>query len=147
MFDDIRPADGQRLDGRPQSRRSTDERPVFDREVPLQQQPATRVLSPAIHAWLDGELPEAAVRTAETQRDLEFWSRLNREAQSRRHMRTPTHIQQSIMAAIPASAPQLITPWYRREFVLTPAVAVGVGAALVALSVAITALAMVLVQR
>lgn len=137
MLDDIHPQDGLSFDDRRRVRRTDEERPLSDREVPLGQQ-VGRVLSPAVHAWLDGELPEAVVRKGETARDVEFWKRLNEEAESRRHMRTPAHVQAQIMDAIPQSVPQLITPWYRREFVLTPAALVTTAAALVVLSAAAT---------
>jgi hypothetical protein len=146
MFDDIRSDDGQ-LDGRKRERRSEVERPLADREVPLPQPDTARVLSPAIHAWLDGELPEAAVRRGETQRDVEFWKRVTAATESRRHLRTPTYVQQRIMDALPHNPPQLITPWWRREFVLTPAAAVGIGGALIALTAAITALLIVITHR
>jgi hypothetical protein len=148
MFDDMRSDDGLNLDGRKRERRGDKERPLADREVPLGTSgPAARVLSPAIHAWLDGELPEAAVRKGDLQRDVEFWKQLTAAAEQRRHLRTPAHLEQRIMAALPHSAPQLITPWWRREFVVTPSVALGVAAALIALSAAVTALVVVLASR
>lgn len=137
MRDDIHSEDGLNFDGRRRVRRTDEERPLTDREVPLGQQ-VGRVLSPAVHAWLDGELPEAVVRKGETARDVEFWKRLNEEAESRRHMTTPAHVQARIMEAIPQSVPQLITPFWRRELVLTPAVLVTAGVALVVLSAAAT---------
>lgn len=147
MFDDIRSDDGQQLDGRKRERRPEIERPLADREVPLSPPDTGRVLSPAVHAWLDGELPEAAVRRGETQRDVEFWKRLAAATESRRHLRTPAHVQQRIMEALPHNPPQVITPWWRREFVLTPAAAVGISGALIALTAAVTALCMVLAHR
>lgn len=147
MFDDLRSDDGQHLDGRIRERRAEIERPLADREVPLAQSDTGRILSPAVHAWLDGELPEAAVRRGETQRDVEFWKRIADATESRRHLRTPTYVQQRIMDALPHNPPQLITPWWRREFVLTPAAAVGLGGALIALTAALTALLMVLARR
>jgi hypothetical protein len=146
MFDDI-PSDAGRLNGRKQERPAEIERPLTDREVPLSQPDTTRVLSPAIHAWLDGELPEAAVRRGEMQRDVEFWKLMAQVTESRRHVSTPAHVQQRIMDALPHNPPQLITPWYRREFVLTPATALGAAGALIALTAAVTALIAVLVQR
>lgn len=137
MFDDIHPEDGLSFDGRRRVRRTDEERPLTDREVPLGQQ-VGRVLSPAVHAWLDGELPEAAVRKGDTARDVEFWKRLNEEAESRRHMRTPAHVQAQIMSAIPQSVPQVITPWWRREFVITPAALVTTAATIIVLSAAAT---------
>jgi hypothetical protein len=145
MFDDIRPDDG--LDGRhKREKRSELERPLADREVPLVQPDSGRVLSPAIHAWLDGELPEAAVRRG-SERDVEFWKRMAQVTDTRRHLTTPAHVQQRIMDALPHTVPQLITPWYRREFVITPAAALGAASALIALTAALTALVLVLAHR
>jgi hypothetical protein len=147
MFDDIRPEDDRPIDGRRRERPSEIERPLADREVPLSQPEMGRVLSPAVHAWLDGELPEAAVRRGETQRDVEFWKRIAVATESQRHLRTPVHVQQRIMDALPHNPPQLITPWWRREFVMTPAAAVGAAAGLIALTAALTALLIVLAHR
>jgi hypothetical protein len=147
MLDDIRSNDGQKLDGRKQERRLPAERPLHDREVPLPQPETARVLSPAIHAWLDGELPEAAVKRGDMERDVEFWKRMAQVVETRRHVTTPVHMQQRIMDALPHNVPALITPWYRREFVITPAAVLGAAGALVALTAAITALTMVLAHR
>jgi hypothetical protein len=148
MFDDIRSDDGLNLDGRKRERRGENHRPLADREVPLAPtDPGTRVLSPAVHAWLDGELPEAAVRKGETQRDVEFWKQLLEAAEERRHLRTPAHLEQRIMAALPHTVPQVITPWWRREFVVSPSAALGVAGALIALAAALTALVMVLARN
>ena len=58
-----------------------------------------------------------------------------------RRMRTPQHVEAQIMAALPTHAPAAtITPWFRREFVVTPTTALLVGAALVAAASIITAL-------
>ena len=80
----------------------------------------SRVLAPAVHAWLDGELPEASVRKGDTARDVEFWKNINVEVERRRRMQTPTYLEARIMDALPQTAPQVITPWFRREFVITP---------------------------
>jgi len=147
MLDDIRSNDGQKIDGRKQERRIPVDRPLTDREVPLPQPETARVLSPAIHAWLDGELPEAAVKRGDMERDVEFWKRMAQVVETRRHVTTPTHMQQRIMDALPHNVPAVITPWYRREFVITPAALLGAAGALVALTAAITALTMVLAHR
>ena len=147
MVDDLRSDDG--LGGfaghhhRP-LRRSEKERAVaVDREVPLgHQENDTRVLSPAVHQWLDGELPEASVRKGATSRDVEFWKNINVEVERRRRMHTPVHLEARIMEALPQTVPALITPWYRREFVITPLAAVGAAAGLVVLAAVITAVAM-----
>lgn len=113
------------------------ERPLADREVPLDRH---GVLSAAVHAWLDGELPEAAVRKGETAKDVEFWQMIGQETGQMRRMRTPAHVEALIMDALPQTAPQLITPWYRREFVLTPGAALTSAAVLVALTAVVTVL-------
>jgi hypothetical protein len=87
------------------------------------------------------------VRKGDTLRDVEFWKQINEASERRRHMRTPVHVQHRIMASLPHGVPQVITPWWRREFVLTPAAALGVGAGLIALSAALTALVLVLARH
>jgi hypothetical protein len=143
MVDDLRSDDGLGgLDGHARRLRRPEktERPLVDREVPLgHQEPDARVLAPAVHAWLDGDLPEATVRKGNTARDVEFWKQLNTEAESRRRMRTPTYLEARIMEALPQTAPQLITPWWRREFVVTPMAAVAAAAGLVVVAAAVTA--------
>src|SRR5881409_1577954 len=147
MADDLRSEDGLGgFDGhhhRP-VRRSEKERPLADREVPLgHQENDSRVLAPAVHAWLDGELPEASVRKGDTARDVEFWKNINVEVDRRRRMHTPTYLEARIMEALPQTAPAVITPWFKREFVITPAAAVGAASALVVVAAMITFIAMV----
>lgn len=143
MTDDLRSDDDlSGFDGHQQRhvRRSEKERPLVDREVPLgQQETDTRVLSPAVHAWLDGELPEASVRKGEMARDVEFWKNINVAVEQRRRMTTPAYLEARIMDALPRTAPNVITPWFRREFVITPVAAVSAVAAIVVLSAAVTA--------
>jgi hypothetical protein len=133
--------DGHKRDGQTPApnRRDRDQevRPVVEREVPLGHHEG-RVLAPALHAWLDGELPEAAVRGGGTARDVEFWNNVSAQMERARRMRTPEHIEAQIMAALPHHAPQLITPWYQREFVITPFAAVAVTTAIITLTVAAT---------
>ena len=142
MHDNLNP--GSPRDGRdghkssaPNNQRDHEVRPVVEREVPLGQQ-AERVLASTVHAWLDGELPEAAVRKGDTSRDVEFWHTVNDQMERARRLRTPEHVEAQIMAALPHHAPAVITPWWRREFVITPMTAVSVAAALITLSVAAT---------
>jgi len=99
-----------------------------------------RRLSGAMHAWLDGELPEAAVRSGEAPADVEFWRGVSKRMERSRLVRTPEHVEAQIMAALPHHPPQVISPWWRREFVITPVAAVSVGAALMAVAAATTAL-------
>lgn len=121
--------------GAQKRQREHEVRHVVEREVPLGQQ-MDLVLSPAVHAWLDGELPEAAARkgSGNGSRDVEFWRNLNEQMERARHMRTPDHVEAQIMAALPHHAPAIITPWYQREFVVTPAAAATITAAIVALT-------------
>jgi hypothetical protein len=147
MVDDLRSEDGLGgFDGHHHrtTRRSGGERPLSDREVPLgHQEQDARVLAPAVHSWLDGELPEASVRKGDTGRDVEFWKHINVEVDRRRRMRTPQYLESRIMEAIPQTAPAVITPWWRREFVVSPMAAVGTAAVLIAIAAAVTALVMV----
>ena len=142
MHDNLNP--GSPRDGRdghkgsaPKNQRDHEVRPVVEREVPLGQQ-ADRVLASTVHAWLDGELPEAAVRKGETARDVEFWRSVNDQMERARRLRTPEHVEAQIMSALPHHAPAMITPWWRREFVITPMTAVSVAAALITLTVLAT---------
>ncbi|MDQ3698930.1 MAG: hypothetical protein M3373_13065 [Gemmatimonadota bacterium] len=115
---------------------SREQRPVADREVPLKQRTST---PRAIHAWLDGDLPEAAVRRGDMARDVEFWHRVNQESEARRHLRTPAHVYDRIMQALPQTTPTIITPWWRRPFELKPATAATLGAGAIAAGAAIAA--------
>jgi len=113
------------------------ERPLVDREVPLDRHGS---LSAAVHAWLDGELPESAVRKGETAKDVEFWQMIGQETAQMRRVRTPAHVEALIMDALPQTAPPAVTPWHRREIVVRPGTAVAVAVTLVALTAALTAL-------
>jgi hypothetical protein len=134
MRDDLN-AQGGRDGGRRPAPKAPETERLTDREVPLEQSH----ISAAVHAWLDGELPESAVRGADTKRELEFWQRVNAQTAVRRELRTPPHVQAQIMAALPQTAPTMISPWWRREFVVSPAVAVATAASLVALGAAASA--------
>jgi hypothetical protein len=135
MYDDLQ-SDGLG-DGRKRERPANPERPLSDREVPLG--PPTATIAEAVHAWLDGEVPETSVRRGEWSRDVDFWKRMNEDLERRRRMRTPAHVQARIMEAIPQHVPSLITPWWRREFVVTPSSALVAAATLLAVAVAATA--------
>ncbi len=141
MFVDDRqnqgPEEGAERDGLPAGRSEQRPRPVADREVPLDRHGG---LSAAVHAWLDGELPEAAVRKGETAKDVEFWQMIGQETARMRQVRTPARVEALIMDALPQTAPRMITPWYRRELVVTPAALLASAAALVTLTATVTAL-------
>jgi hypothetical protein len=108
---------------------------LSDQEVPIGKHRTPQ----SVQAWLDGELPEAAARRGNAARDVDFWRDINAETETRRKMRTPIHVQERIMAALPQTTPRVITPWWRRQFVVTPAMALAVGTALLALGVALAA--------
>jgi hypothetical protein len=131
MFDDLNANRGREDTGRERPRQTPPAQPLTDREVPI----AAHRTPASIHAWLDGEVPEAAVRQADTLRQVEFWSRINAETERRRQMRTPVHVQERIMEALPQSVPQLLAPWWRRELAMSPTVAVTAAAGLLALGV------------
>ena len=115
------------------------DRPLSDREVPLG--PPSTTIAEAVHAWLDGTMPERDARRGDS-REVEFWKRLDEDLAGRRHMRTPAHLSARIMEAIPQHAPQVITPWWRREFVVTPSSALVAAATLMAVAAAGTVLVM-----
>jgi hypothetical protein len=135
MFDDLH-SDGL-SEGRKRERPVQPERPLSDREVPLG--PPSTTIAQAVHAWLDGETPERDTRRGDWSRDVEFWKRLDDDLAARRRLRTPAHLHAQIMNAIPQHAPQLITPWWRREFVVTPTRALLAAATLMAVAAAGTA--------
>ena len=97
MHNDFRADDG-RLDRSPERPRS-EAQPLADREVPIEKVPA------AIHAWLDGEVPESAVQGAELARDVQLWKRIAAETEQLRQQRAPARLQANIMAAIEAQTP------------------------------------------
>jgi hypothetical protein len=109
-----------------------------DREVEI---PIPRRTTPAsVHAWLDGDLPEAAVRRGDTARDVEFWNRLNQDITVRRQMQTPAYVYDKIMESLPQASPSMSTPWWRKPFGMTPMMAAATGAGLLALGMALAAL-------
>ncbi len=140
MLDNLNPDSREGRDGHKgtqKGQRDQEVRPVVEREVPLGQQ-SERSLSAAVHSWLDGELPEAAARKGNATRDVEFWRNLSGQMERTRRMRTPEHVEAQIMAALPHHAPALITPWFEREFVITPVAAVTATTAIIALTAAVT---------
>lgn len=110
-------------------------RPIADREVPL----ADRHIPAAVHAWLDGELPESAARQADAAREVDFWLRIDREARVRRQLKTPVYVYQQIMNALPQSAPVIEASWWRRPLTISPTVALVAAAGAFAIGVALGA--------
>jgi len=142
MFDDLH-SDGRSDHGRKREN-GQPERPLADREVPLT--PPSATIADAVHAWLDGEAPESSVRRGEWSRDVDFWKKIDEDLAARRRLKTPAHLQAQIMNALPMHAPQIITPWWRREMVVTPGAVMAAAAALVAAAAIATALLMRLPQ-
>ncbi|HEX8718794.1 MAG TPA: hypothetical protein VF722_17635 [Gemmatimonadaceae bacterium] len=92
-----------------------------------------------IHAWLDGEVPESAVRRADTAHDVEFWNRIEKDVEVRRQMKTPVHVYAQIMDSLPEKVPQ-VTPWWRTEHAVSPMLLIAAGVGLLAVGVAVGAL-------
>ncbi|MDB4917030.1 MAG: hypothetical protein JWM95_4674 [Gemmatimonadetes bacterium] len=136
MFDDLNSE--TQGEGEKRERTGRSERPLADREVPLA--PPSTTIAAAVHAWLDGETPERDARRGEWSRDVDFWKKMDSDLARRRRMRTPAHLQAQIMAAIPQHTPQVITPWWRREFVVTPSAAIVAVVTLMAASAFATAM-------
>jgi len=134
MLDDLNPQGGRGESQAP--KRAREERqPLTDREVPLEQ---ARNMAP-IHAWLDGELPESAVRTAESARDVDFWRKVTEETTRRRMTKTPAYLEAQIMAALPTDrTADGVQTWWAREVTMTPATAAVAAASLLAVGAAAT---------
>lgn len=134
MLDDLNPQGGRGESQAP--KRAREERqPLTDREVPLGQ---AHNMAP-IHAWLDGELPESAVRTAESARDVDFWRKVTEETARRRTMKTPAYLEAQIMAALPTDrTADGVQTWWAREVTMTPATAAVAAASLLAVGAAAT---------
>jgi hypothetical protein len=115
----------------PERRQAPAARPPADREVPLEGQSAV-----SINAWLDGDVPESAVRRADTARDVDFWLRIEKEVEVRRDMKTPVHVYQQIMESLPEATPRT-KAWYERPLELSPMVAITAAAAAVAVGIVI----------
>jgi hypothetical protein len=134
MLDDLNPQGGRGESQAPKRAREQ-RQPLTDREVPLEQ---ARNMAP-IHAWLDGELPESAVRTAESARDVDFWRKVTEETTRRRMTKTPAYLEAQIMAALPTDrTADGVQTWWAREVTMTPATAAVAAASLLAVGAAAT---------
>jgi hypothetical protein len=134
MLDDLNPQGGRPESQQPKRARA-ESQPLTDREVPLGQSRNNA----AIHAWLDGELPESAVRTAESARDIDFWRKVTEETDRRRMTKTPAYLEAQIMAALPTDrTADGVQTWWAREVTMTPATAAVAAASLLAVGAAAT---------
>ena len=81
----------------------TDEKPeegaVPEKRVHRKTPPAT----PAVQAWLDGEVAREGLATDDEQETAELWSRINKEAEQLRNRQTPIHVQSRILSSLPAT--------------------------------------------
>ena len=111
MIDDLRRPDGHKNENRDSIRQDSNSAPLSDREVPLNPRRTPAV----VQAWLDGEVSMVEAARGEGAKDVEFWNKLNEQAEERRHMRTPVHVQQRIMEAIPKSAPTVESGWFQKD--------------------------------
>ena len=73
--------------------------PGPDKPVYRKTPPAT----PAVQAWLDGDVPREGLETADEQETAELWSRINKEAEELRRRHTPIHVQSRILSSLPAT--------------------------------------------
>ena len=115
----------------PARRNAPATRPPADREVPIEGHAAE-----SINAWLDGDIPESAVRRGDTAREVDFWLRIEREVEVRRDMKTPVHVYQQIMESLPLATPRT-TPWWSRSLTVSPMMAMTAAAAAVAVGIVI----------
>jgi hypothetical protein len=113
--------------------RAAESRPMADREVPIE---LTRTPD-LVHAWLDGEVPESALRGAEAARHVEFWKHLGSDLEVRRQMAAPADLVERIMEAIPTAVPQASAPWWNRSVSMNPLAIAAAAAGLLALGAAI----------
>ncbi len=131
MMKDLHGPDGRADDNRDSLKHESNGSPLSDREVPL----TPRRTPAVVQAWLDGEVTMADAVRGDAAKDVEFWNRLNEQAEERRHMRTPVHVQQRIMEAIPRSAPVTESGWLQRQSQVSNGMLVVVGATMVGLGV------------
>ena len=134
MLDNLNARDGSGDAGRERPRRASEHaQSLSDREVPL----GGTATSEMINRWLDGEAPEPVALSSESARQVDLWRRIEEESERRRHMMTPAHVKAQIMAALPADAPQIALPWWKKSIHVSPVVALAAAAGLVALGAAI----------
>jgi len=121
----------------PRARQESPATPLTDREVPI----GVARTNDLVHAWLDGELPEAALSGTESAHHVDFWKRLDRDLESRRVMQTPAHVQQKIMDALPALSTTTATetPWWGRSIAISPIAVAAAAAGLLALGAVVGA--------
>jgi hypothetical protein len=134
MLDNLNARDGSGDAHRERTRRASGHaQPLSDKEVPI----GGTATSEMINSWLDGDAPEPVAVNAESARQVDLWRRIEEESQRRRHLVTPAHVKAQIMAALPADAPQMALPWWKKSIHVSPVVALAAAAGLIALGAAI----------
>ena len=134
MLDNLNARDDGGDAGRERPRRASElSQPLSDKEVPI----GGTATSEMINSWLDGDAPEPTAVNAESARQVDLWRRIEEESQRRRHLVTPAHVKAQIMAALPADAPLMALPWWKKPVHVSPVVALAAAAGLVALGAAI----------
>jgi hypothetical protein len=56
--------------------------------------------SPAVHAWLDGEISDASLSIAERPQVIAMWKALSADAERLRRMSTPSSVEAIVMQKI-----------------------------------------------
>lgn len=90
--------------GNPHDDETTAGRPMADREVPLPAMAAADLAQAAVHAWLDGERPEAEAHAAAPAR-VRFWGDLAVQVERHRARTAPASLVDAIMNALPPVSP------------------------------------------
>ena len=80
MFNELNAGNGP--EKRREQQKNEEARPLADREVPIQRE----TMSATVHSWLDGELPEAAVRSKGFDRQVELWKGISADLEVRRRV-------------------------------------------------------------
>ena len=93
--------------------------------------------TPAVQAGLDGEASREGLASADEQETAAFWTKVNDEAEMLRRRKTPIHVQQKILSALPGEPAKAPARSGSGSISLTPAVAIALGAGLIALGAAI----------
>jgi hypothetical protein len=96
--------------------------------------------TPAVQAWLDGEVDREGLATAEEQETAAFWTKVNDEAEQLRRRKTPIHVQQKILGSLPGEPAKPPARAGSGPIMLTPTVAIALGAALLGLGAVIGAI-------
>jgi hypothetical protein len=102
-----------------------------------QQHRRTPTATPAVQAWLDGEASREGLASADEQETAAFWTKVNDEAEMLRRRKTPIHVQQKILCALPSEPPKAPAQAASGSISITPAVAIALGVVLVALGAVI----------